>query len=514
MLVTAKLGGVQTKEGNTARSMVGSEATALFEFFILPFAQQRMMPWIEPGSGRLEPGLENWVAWRAVCDKHARKMGLPKKQWLRVHVPLQFSVDRASTHKQLMMNVLRPRIPPVHEFWQLEEAGSDILWKEARDLVDTLPPSDRLSEECAAFVRQLSPSAWQSLRVNKPFSVRVEAVAPHFYAQARSDIDSVTAGVARIGSSKVKHARGFLRLLDRLMDPSFLPGIESEGARAQHKALEQKLGYRPDFRIRCWYLLADIKFDTRTIVNDTDELEHAKTLVKMVRPPPPSLCRAYTSVCKPYWYVKSMASDEHHVQANVCWEYSTQEYMKRTLHGYDEPIGNYGTWEDLVRAHQAASDHQWVCLMLPQFMPIGDKTPDIHQVAEMLVRVYKSACYTKMQELWADPANPALCKTETWREALQAKCSHRNESGWDRYAMRRSIAKMVPTCEILAGNQGERSEAHYTKDYQRKAEIEAGRELTAEELIALLDAPDHAEEYCGEVECTAGDWIPGGFWGC
>ena len=203
------------------------------------------------------------------------------------------------------------------------------------------------------------------------------------------------------------------------------------------------------------------------------------------------------------------------MQANMVWDYAGTEYMKRTAPGYEnEALENYGTWEDLIRAHRAAEDHSWVCLMPPQFMPIGDKTPDIHQVAEMLVRVYKSACYTRMQELWVDPSNEALCKTETWRKALQAKCSERNESGWDRYAIRRSIAKMVPTCEILAGETGDVVEAHWTKNFRRKAEIAEGRELSADELIAMLESADHAEEYVGEVMCTAGEWIPGGFWGC
>lgn len=203
------------------------------------------------------------------------------------------------------------------------------------------------------------------------------------------------------------------------------------------------------------------------------------------------------------------------MQANVAWDYAAAEFMKLEVPGYsDEPIGNFGTFEDLLRACKAADDHRWVCLIPPQFMPIGDKTPDIHQVAEMLVRVYKSACYARLQELWDDPASEELCKTETWRKALQAKCSERNEKGWDRYAMRRSIAKVLPTCEVLAGEKGEGVEAHYTKGFKHIAEIEAGRELTADELIALLDKPEHTEEFVGEVECTAGEWIPGGFWGC
>lgn len=72
------------------------------------------MRWIE--EGHVEPCIDHWYQWRSMNNKIAVKMGLPKKLWLRVHVGPQFSVDRAGTHTQLMMNMYRPRIDPLEEY--------------------------------------------------------------------------------------------------------------------------------------------------------------------------------------------------------------------------------------------------------------------------------------------------------------------------------------------------------------------------------------------------------------
>lgn len=273
---------MQTKDGHAAKSMVGSEATALFEFYILPYVQARMMPWIDPDCPRLEPGSENWVAWRGVCNEHARHMGLPKSLWLQVMVPLQFSVDNASTHKQLRMNMLRPRVPIIDEYLELEAEGRELLSEKAPELLE-FPTARQMSENTRQFIEQLAPEDREKLSVREKFSVRLITVAKSMHAKARRG--SIVTGIGNWASKSVQQCRVRLKVLDRLLGPDFVPGVYNPGGRDQAEALEKKLGFLPDSEERCAFLLTDLKFGTRMILNSADELVVAKDLVEKVCPP-------------------------------------------------------------------------------------------------------------------------------------------------------------------------------------------------------------------------------------
>ena len=53
-------------------------------------------------------------------------------------------------------------------------------------------------------------------------------------------------------------------------------------------------------------------------------------------------------------------------------------------------------WVKLFRRDQAVRDHRWLVFLPEQFMPLGNTTPDLHVVAEMLVGVYKQVTF----EFW------------------------------------------------------------------------------------------------------------------
>lgn len=255
---------VQTREGKVARAFVGSEVTAMFNYYILPRVQKAKMPWIVEGS--IEPGMAHWGDWRNVCDEHAWRMGLPKSKWLRVHVPMQFSVDHASVHKQLTMHMLRPRVHPLDEYPALERRGLRLLRDRAPHLLQfqtNLLPED-------SWVHSLDEGDAQSLQVASPFHERMSVVLRYKSYQV-SKRRAALRGTAFQHHSEKRRLNEWDTLVTRLLGTQ----LDQE--------LAQKLGEVPSFQKRCWLLLLDVKFKTTfMIAKNSQELPLARELIDMV----------------------------------------------------------------------------------------------------------------------------------------------------------------------------------------------------------------------------------------
>lgn len=114
-------------------------------------------------------------------------------------------------------------------------------------------------------------------------------------------------------------------------------------------------------------------------------------------------------------------------------------------------------WETLFRRQQALIDPRWLVFLPEQFMPLGNTTPDLHQVAEMLVGLYKG-----VMRRWATrkgtTAEELKC-AQKYNEEMHKVCDERNaregqgESAEMR-TIRRSIARMWRTCQVVATDFG------------------------------------------------------------
>ena len=154
-----------------------------------------------------------------------------------------------------------------------------------------------------------------------------------------------------------------------------------------------------------------------------------------------------------------------------------------------------------MRAVKACEDYNWVCMQPIQWMPLGDQTCDIHQVAEMLVRTYKSASGEVLSDLWKNPNNAALLRSATYQEGMEKKCAERNESGADRRAMKRACERTKQCCRVVAADSGVEVEVHFTHAKRRKLRREAVKQgvvPTEEGLDDLVEsAPEEVTYYTG-----------------
>ena len=104
-------------------------------------------------------------------------------------------------------------------------------------------------------------------------------------------------------------------------------------------------------------------------------------------------------------------------------------------------------------------DARWRVLLPEQFLPLGNTTPDLHQVAEMLVRIYKSAMRS-----WT-VTRPAGCKdlvlAKSYDDVLHARCAKRNdvegdESCQDRISIAGSIRRAYIAAQVISTSAGEK----------------------------------------------------------
>lgn len=167
-----------------------------------------------------------------------------------------------------------------------------------------------------------------------------------------------------------------------------------------------------------------------------------------------------------------------------------------------------GDFEDYVRAVKACEDYKWVCMQLVQWMPLGDQTCDIHQVAENLVSVYKSVARETLSDHWLNPNDAALMKSVTYQQAMERKCAERNESGADRRAIKRGCVRTKQCARVVAADKGVEVEVHFTHHKRRKLRREAarqGQQLTEGELDEQVESAVEEVRY---FEGSGGAFVP------
>jgi len=147
--------------------------------------------------------------------------------------------------------------------------------------------------------------------------------------------------------------------------------------------------------------------------------------------------------------VEQGIADEVLLEFNKQFEVARKAYRDRN--GVD--------WCVQFRRKQALIDFRWLVFVPEQFMPLGNTTPDLHQVAEMLVARSKAA-----MRAWATfkcPDNPKLHLARRYDKILQENCVERNKKDADGLcddiiSIRKSIQRMWVTCQIVAAQFGQR----------------------------------------------------------
>lgn len=132
-------------------------------------------------------------------------------------------------------------------------------------------------------------------------------------------------------------------------------------------------------------------------------------------------------------------------------------------------------WVTLFRRDQAVRDPRWLVFLPEQFMPLGNTTPDLHVVAEMLVGVYK--LFMKTWAMGLGPASKKVLLAANYDEAMQAECTRRNELAGDeqeKAKIRRTIHRMWVTCQAVAREYGEWFLPDKLEPGARQEEMEMG----------------------------------------
>lgn len=136
--------------------------------------------------------------------------------------------------------------------------------------------------------------------------------------------------------------------------------------------------------------------------------------------------------------------------AALLTDYTTANEAHRLQHGV--------SWESLFRRNKAFEDPNWRVLLPHQFLPLGNTTPDLHQVAELLVRIYKAALrkWTVMKR----PDSTELLLAKNYDEELHEVCKLRNtaedpSAAKDKHAIRGSIRRAYIAAQCVATPRGE-----------------------------------------------------------
>ena len=173
-------------------------------------------------------------------------------------------------------------------------------------------------------------------------------------------------------------------------------------------------------------------------------------------------------------------TDDEKLVANEVFERLMQAYgaardAYRQQHGFD--------WCSKFRRDQALIDHRWLVFLPEQFMPLGNTTPDLHQVAEMLVGRYKSTIRSWAEGKFPDSSDLRLARN--YDAVLHADCSARNvkqgnADSEDMEAIRGSIKRMWLACQVVAKPYGERFHPSRLQLNGRNANVIA--QTTTEEI--------------------------------
>ena len=138
-----------------------------------------------------------------------------------------------------------------------------------------------------------------------------------------------------------------------------------------------------------------------------------------------------------------------------------QHVVDQLLAEYDAKNAAWGPedtcWEEVFRRRMAFLDPRWRCFVLEQILPLGDTTPDLHMVAEMLVAIYKHAMRAWCVSQEPDCADLLLARK--YDEQMHKRCQERNAGnstgeGDDMESIFKAIGKMWVAAQIVAAPRG------------------------------------------------------------
>lgn len=138
-----------------------------------------------------------------------------------------------------------------------------------------------------------------------------------------------------------------------------------------------------------------------------------------------------------------------------------EQFLDAIMAPYRAADKEYGrvnnvTWESEFRRKMAFLHPDWRVFLPEQFLTLGKATPDLHQVAEMLVRVYKAAL--RRWTTSRPPGAAELLLARSYDEELHAHCVRRNtEDGatkQDKESIIGSIRRTYITCQVVAEAHG------------------------------------------------------------
>lgn len=141
--------------------------------------------------------------------------------------------------------------------------------------------------------------------------------------------------------------------------------------------------------------------------------------------------------------------------------------------------------EDAVRRDLAFEDDRWKCMLPHQYLPLAKITPDVHQVAEMLVRTYK-AVLSRLFYRELDIDDDALLKARTFQRRLLLYNSERRKNMADLYAIRRSIEKSINCMYINAYDVGKTIVCKYV--FRARARSDSSRTHGAPKSVHKVSA--------------------------
>ena len=113
-------------------------------------------------------------------------------------------------------------------------------------------------------------------------------------------------------------------------------------------------------------------------------------------------------------------------------------------------------WISEFRRDQAVIDRRWLCFLPEQLMPLGNTTPDLHQVAESLVFRCKRAMRTWV--LTRKPGDVTVLHAKNYDEVLQNHIKSSNSGAvgisQDKDSIKKQLPRMWTTAQIVAADYG------------------------------------------------------------
>lgn len=112
-------------------------------------------------------------------------------------------------------------------------------------------------------------------------------------------------------------------------------------------------------------------------------------------------------------------------------------------------------WISVFRRDQAFMDRRWLCFLPEQIMPLGNTTPDLHQIAEMLV--YRCKAAMKLWTVNRKPDDTEVLLAKNYDESLHVDIEQRNNGTkvpQDRDSIRAQLKRMWIAAQMVAAEYG------------------------------------------------------------